>query len=776
MTSVRGKYSVAVLSPVVGGHYFGKVLAGVSRAARAGGHRVVVVQTYPADLERAQFPEEPPVGVPVGLDAADGLIVVTTAVDAETVERLGAEDRPMVLVGEHSPVAKAPAVAPDNAGGTRAAVEHLIAHGHVEIGFVGSLRQSDIVERYEAYRATLRDHGIEPRDEWVYHASDNQEAAGAAAARQALTAGMPTTATFVATDRNAAGFTRMLQVSGLALPKRQAVVGFDHSDLGARMRPRLATVDPHHDGVGELAVSLLVAQIRGERPRGRHLSAASLITRESCGCREASVGPVQGTGEEAATSWARLAGVAEIVLDGAGAAPGIEAWMRSVQRIVRGADALAVLPDADALASLVDITRALRPHPEALEQLVPALRSVEEELAKARKGRTRAPGEPGPTARRRAVARAITDVIVALSTGCTQTLLARAGRLERTIGEQYELDLGLLHADAPTIRTLRWLPKGHRGPATLALWSDAAERLTHPPVPDDVPRPGLRDYAGEIDSPAPRPPAGTAADPARELTVVGTTATSAQARALVGTRLPVASFPTRALLDSADGIAFVIPVTFDTSDWGLLLIGGAIDTHTTSARDKFDHWAAMLAVALDREARLVSLRTQRAALADMAARERALALDLRAGQVRYRLVEEVALEGTWDWDITTGHVYYSRTWKSLLGLADDEVGSGIEEWTSRVHPDDQRAVRSAIARQLAGACVPLDLEHRLTAADGRELWVRARATTVTDDAGVRARMVGVLMVLGAEGSGDAAPWRTSRVRPQADASPFSTSQ
>ncbi|WP_344103138.1 substrate-binding domain-containing protein [Myceligenerans crystallogenes] len=751
MTSVRGKYSLAVLSPVVGGHYFGKVLAGVSRAARSGGHRVVVVQTYPADLERAQFPEEPPIGVPVGLDAADGLIIVTQAVDADTIERLGNEERPMVLVGEHAAGPQAPAVAPDNAGGTRAAVEHLVSHGHTEIGFVGNLRQSDIVERFEAYQATLRDHGIEPQNKWVYHAADNQEASGAAAAREALAAGMPTTATFAATDRNAAGFTRMLQVSGLALPKRQAVIGFDHSDLGARMRPRLATVDPHHDGVGELAVSLLVAQIRGERPRGRHLSAASLITRESCGCREPSVGLVQG-GDEAASSWARLAGVAGIVLDGAGATPGVEAWMRSVQRIVRSADTLALLPDADALASLSDITRALRPHPEALEQLVPALRELEEELARARKAGTgRTSGDPGPTARRRAVARAMTDVVVAVSTGCTQTLLARAGRLERTIGEQYELDLGLLHADAATIRTLRWLPKGHQGPATLALWSDAAERLAHPPVPDEVPRPGLPDYAGEIDGPAPRPPAGTAADPARLLTVVGTTATSPQVRSLVGQKLPVSQFPTRALLDSADGMAFVIPVTFDTSDWGLLLIGGAVDTHATSARDKFDHWAAMLAVALDREARLVSLRTQRAALADMAARERALALDLRAGQVRYRLVEEVALEGTWDWDITTGHVYYSKTWKSLLGLPCDAVGSGIEEWTGRVHPDDQRSVQSAIAKQLAGAPEPLDLEHRLRAADGRELWVRARATTVTDDAGVRARMVGVLMVLGREG-------------------------
>ncbi len=119
--------------------------------------------------------------------------------------------------------------------------------------------------------------------------------------------------------------------------------------------------------------------------------------------------------------------------------------------------------------------------------------------------------------------------------------------------------------------------------------------------------------------------------------------------------------------------------------------------------------------------------------------------DLRTEVERSALVQDVALEGTWDWDIASGQVFYSRTWRALVGLPDDAPCTGIEEWTGRVHPDDVRTVQIAIARQLAGAADPLDLEHRLVAADGREMWVRCRATTVTDDAGVRARMIGVLM-------------------------------
>ncbi|MFI2361757.1 substrate-binding domain-containing protein [Promicromonospora sp. NPDC019610] len=753
MLNGKRRYVIGVLSPVVGGYYFGRVLAGIARTVRPEGHRVVAVQTYPADLEREQFPDRPPGTAAVSLGQLDGVIVITSAVNEATLLRIEADGTPVVLVSERTTSIDAPVVTPDNEGGTRAAVEHLIAHGHREIGFLGSLRQADIVERHAAYVATLAAHGITPRPEWLYRTADNQEASAATVA-QALVGGpgLPTTATVAATDRNAIGFSRVLRAQGLSLPGDQAIVGFDHSDAGARVRPRLASVDPHHDQVGELAVSLLLARIRGERVAGQHLSRSTLVTRESCGCLDARAGTLlEGLpAQEGSTAWRRFGEVARATFDGAEArlGPGadLESWMRGVQRLFRGAAALGQPPTQATLTSLAESTRVLRPHPEALEQLIPALRSVEEEFreevrtdqvasgpggepapsARTAAGPAGAARAPSRAARARAVTRTATDVLVALSAGCTQTLLARSGQLERTITDQYELDLDLLHADGRAIRALTWLPRGHRSPATLALWTDTEGA------------PGSAAASGA----AAGPPSGPV-DAARTLEIVGTTATSRQATALVGRRMPVGTFPPPAL--SGEGVVFVVPVTFGQSDWGMLAIGGGVDTRATSSRDKYDHWAAMVAVALDREDRLTSLQRQRAALAEAADRERALVLDLRTEVERNALVQDVALEGTWDWDIATGQVFYSRTWRALVGLPDDAACTGIEEWTGRVHPEDVRTVQIAIARQLAGAAEPLDLEHRLLAADGREMWVRCRATTVTDDAGVRARMIGVLI-------------------------------
>lgn len=757
----KRRYVIGVLSPVVGGYYFGRVLAGIARTVRPEGHRVVAVQTYPADLEREQFPDRPPGTAAVSLGQLDGVIVITSAVNEATLLRIEADGTPVVLVSERTTSIDAPVVTPDNEGGTRAAVEHLIAHGHREIGFLGSLRQADIVERHAAYVATLTAHGITPRPEWLYRTADNQEASAATVAQAAVGGrGLPTTATVAATDRNAIGFSRVLRAQGLSLPGDQAIVGFDHSEAGARVRPRLASVDPHHDQVGELAVSLLLARIRGERVAGQHLSRSTLVTRESCGCLDARAGTLlEGLpAQEGSTAWRRFGEVARATFDGAEArlGPGadLDSWMRGVQRLFRAAAALGQPPTQATLTGLAESTRVLRPHPEALEQLIPALRSVEEEFREQVRtgqaptgpgdepapparttagqagpsgaGAAGAPRAPSRAARARAVTRTATDVLVALSAGCTQTLLARSGQLERTITDQYELDLDLLHADGRAIRALTWLPRGHRSPATLALWTDTEGA------------PGSAGASGAVSG----PPSGPV-DAARTLEIVGTTATSRQATALVGRRMPVGTFPPPAL--SGEGVVFVVPVTFGQSDWGMLAIGGGVDTRATSSRDKYDHWAAMVAVALDREDRLTSLQRQRAALAEAADRERALVLDLRTEVERNALVQDVALEGTWDWDIATGQVFYSRTWRALVGLPDDAACTGIEEWTGRVHPEDVRSVQIAIARQLAGATDPLDLEHRLLAADGREMWVRCRATTVTDDAGVRARMIGVLI-------------------------------
>jgi PAS domain S-box-containing protein len=346
----------------------------------------------------------------------------------------------------------------------------------------------------------------------------------------------------------------------------------------------------------------------------------------------------------------------------------------------------------------------MQPHPEALEQLVTCVRAIETHQVEAL-------SDPGHEA---ALRRTVTEVLLALTKGCTRAMLARSGQLERTIVDQYEVDMDLLRGDGASPRALGWLPRGVRGHACLALWLGADRG------PGD-----------------------------REMEIVGVHDTSGTLSRLVGMRTTASQFPpaalTRAGTVGSNELTFVVPVTFGGSDWGLLAIDGTVETRATSARDRFNHWAALLAVALDQERLLASLREQRRALEQAAARERSLADTVRASEERYALASMAAHDGTWDWDVSAGTVYYSPRWKQTLGYDDDVIGDSPGEWLERVHPADRDEVSASIASQLAGTGTPLELEHRVRTSSGDYRWMLCRAVTVLDDAGCPARLVGALV-------------------------------
>lgn len=705
-------YNLGVFSPVVGGFYFGSTLSGIARAAKSKGHRITAIQTFEADLDRGRFPENAYRNGLPGMDSFDGEIVVTSALEPHTFAELKAKGKPLVCIGNASVDSDVPTVSPDNRGGVKAAIEHLIWHGHTEIGFVGNPQQWDVRERFDAYRETLRENGIEFQESWVIPALDNQEGSGAQAARVFVERGLTTTATFVATDRNAIGYMKGLREAGLKLPADHALIAFDHSEAGGRIRPRLSTVDPHHDRVGELATHLLLEQLGGvDVARTLHTSPSTLVTRESCGCVETAHQVMAAEGAlrcETEDAFAVLEDVAESVFSGStvGSNDGrihVGAWVTTITEIVRAATIRALTPSPSVLSRIADATTALQPHSEALEALLTVLRRLEMQCLTEQEGR--------PAAYQLALRTTMTRLSIAITKGCTRSLLNRTGALERTLSNQYEVDLALMRVDVSNPRTLSWLPANFKGGAALALWTQNSTS------------------------------GGT-----RELEIVGSRGVGSTGSRLVGVTSRAANFPpanlSRALSGSRHDILFIIPVTFAGSDWGLLAIAGTADTRSTSARDRFNHWAAMLAVALDHEKMITELREKQTRLEELAAKRQELSQAVRDSEERFALASAASYEGMWDWDVLSGKVYYSPQWCKSLGILPTEVGPTLESWTDRVHPDDQTMMQIAIAQQLAGMDEPFHLYQRIRNSNGEFIQVQVRGLTLTNDAGIPARIVG----------------------------------
>ncbi len=715
---------IGVVSPLVGGFYFGSLVAGVTRAAARAGMRVVAVQTFPGRLAREKHRSTALPGDRGGLGVMAGVVVVTEALDRDRLERLAAE-RPVVLIGTDDAPAGVPVLRPDNVGGARAAVEHLLRHGHTRIGFAGDLAQGDVRERFEAYRATLRGHGIDPDESWFVHAPGNSVQGGAEAADALNEAGRPTTATLAATDLAALGLVRGLQAAGAALPRDHAVIGFDRTVGGGRQVPRLSTVDPHHDRVGELAVAHLLVRLRGgaDRPEPPTRVPATLVTRESCGCdrvgtRRADSCAVGGgeqagpaTGADAADDdaarpdaaahpdtaphpdddaprpddatqqpattpgRAQLAHVAEHGLAGSvrvrsrrgeprgSTAPADprDAWYATVLGALDAAATRAVVPTVAALRRLQDLTTTLGPYPETLEQCVTAIRQVEHELAATLPDDTR----------RAALQRTTTELLLALTRGCMRPQLMREALLERAMADQYEVDMDVATLRGMDPRSLTWLPGGGRTSACLGLWT------------------GAESATGE-----------------RELEVVGAQARSGALARTVGRRMSADQFPPTALLrgEPPDGqtLVLVVPVASAVHDWGLLAVAGRADTRGTYSRDRHQHWAALLAAALDREQALGRLRDQLAAIERAAVDAGAVSESLKRQDQRRELWLRAMGHGLWDWDVASGSVQWSAQWASLVGVAPEALGDQPSEWLDRVHPDDRVTVSSLVAAQLGG--------------------------------------------------------------------------
>jgi PAS domain S-box-containing protein len=115
---------------------------------------------------------------------------------------------------------------------------------------------------------------------------------------------------------------------------------------------------------------------------------------------------------------------------------------------------------------------------------------------------------------------------------------------------------------------------------------------------------------------------------------------------------------------------------------------------------------------------------------------------LAASEQRWQLAVSGANDGIWDWVPQSGEVYFSERWKTMLGYSGDEIGGTVEEWTSRIHPDDLERALAEVQKHLRGETAFYECEHRLRCKNGDYKWILDRGRVQLDDSGQPIRMAG----------------------------------
>jgi PAS domain S-box-containing protein len=115
---------------------------------------------------------------------------------------------------------------------------------------------------------------------------------------------------------------------------------------------------------------------------------------------------------------------------------------------------------------------------------------------------------------------------------------------------------------------------------------------------------------------------------------------------------------------------------------------------------------------------------------------------LRASEERLQLATRASSCVVWDWDISTGQLTWSEAVRDVLRYDPSEIGSSIEWWYERIHPQDVERVVASLQRAVAGTGESWTDEHRFLRGDGTYASVLNNGVIVRRGRAAPVRMVG----------------------------------
>jgi LacI family transcriptional regulator len=191
----------------------------------------------------------------------DGLIIASSQLSEESWQWLLASPVPVVVVNAEPSGLPVPVITSDNVGGTRLAVDHLVAFGHRRIAYIrGYEGFTADLPRFEGFRRACSDAGI-PASDIVEIRGDGQFEGGERATAELLATGSTITAIVCHNDVTAIGAMRAIRAAGRRVPADISVVGCDDIAAASWVVPALTTVAQQKAEMGALAVERLAAAL-----------------------------------------------------------------------------------------------------------------------------------------------------------------------------------------------------------------------------------------------------------------------------------------------------------------------------------------------------------------------------------------------------------------------------------------------------------------------------------------------------------------------------------
>jgi PAS domain S-box-containing protein len=115
---------------------------------------------------------------------------------------------------------------------------------------------------------------------------------------------------------------------------------------------------------------------------------------------------------------------------------------------------------------------------------------------------------------------------------------------------------------------------------------------------------------------------------------------------------------------------------------------------------------------------------------------------LKEAEERWRFALEGGNQGVWDWNVQTGDIFFSDSYKKLYGYGPDDLKGRIEEWETMIHPDDRAKMTRAIDEHTQKTDPYHESIYRVKTKDGNYKWILGRGMLIRNDGAEPLRMIG----------------------------------
>lgn len=213
----------------------------------------------------------------------DGLVVTARRADKRPPVGPLPAGLPVIYVFAQADDDQALSLIPDDEGGARIGVRHLVETGCRRIAHVtGPLRFEAVQLRHRGYLSALSEAGLAADPDHYLSGAWSEAWGREAVAKLFDDAASPPDGIFCGNDQIARGCADALRERGIDVPAQVAVVGFDNWNVMTdAARPPLTSVDMNLSELGREAGRLLIDMIGGETIRGIRRLPCTLVVRQS---------------------------------------------------------------------------------------------------------------------------------------------------------------------------------------------------------------------------------------------------------------------------------------------------------------------------------------------------------------------------------------------------------------------------------------------------------------------------------------------------------------